>query len=87
NIPERNRLWEVMEATYKVLNYTYPNLTEGCWLCYMMRPPFYEAIGSSAEVRGRDMDNPRECLWKQGENSATPGITLEQIRGKGICIG
>ena len=86
SISEYNTLWKVMQATFKVLNDTYPNLTKECWLCYMVKPLFYEAIGSTAEHRWVNGTNPRECLWKKGQDS-TPGISLAQVRGKGRCVG
>lgn len=85
-LQKSSALWEVMQATFTVLNHTYPNLTEGCWLCYMMNPPFYEAIGSPAKVRRMNGTNPRECLWKQ-KGDSSPGITLGQVSGKGTCVG
>ncbi|XP_032913459.1 MLV-related proviral Env polyprotein-like [Catharus ustulatus] len=85
-VQEYNTLWKVMQATFKVLNDTYPNITKECWLCYMVKPPFYEAIGSTAEHRWVNGTNPRECLWRK-EQDNTPGISLAQVRGKGRCVG
>lgn len=84
--PEDNTLWKVMQASYGLLNNTYPNLTQECWLCYSIKPPYYEAVRSEANPRRRNGTNPRECLWKTGRES-TPGLTIAQVIGKGICLG
>ncbi|NXG67697.1 ENV2 protein, partial [Hemiprocne comata] len=72
-------------ATFRVLNQTYPNLTEECWLCYVVRPPFYEAIALAANHTLRNGTNPPECVWNKTRES--PGISLTQVRGSGTCIG
>uniref|UniRef100_A0A674GBQ9 Envelope glycoprotein n=1 Tax=Taeniopygia guttata TaxID=59729 RepID=A0A674GBQ9_TAEGU len=79
-------LWKIMQATFGVLNHTYPNLTKGCWLCYMINPPFYEAIGITSEAREINGTNPKECLWGKGRDSVS-GITLSQVSGQGRCVG
>ncbi|NXO89555.1 ENV2 protein, partial [Certhia brachydactyla] len=79
-------LWKIMQATFGVLNQTHPNLTKGCWLCYIASPLFYEALGSPAKSRRVNGTNPKECLWRSGSDR-TPGITIEQIRGQGRCVG
>ncbi|NWH96480.1 ENV2 protein, partial [Aegithalos caudatus] len=79
-------LWKVMQATFGVLNSTYPNLTKECWLCYAVNPPFYEALGTTAQSRRVNGSNPRECFWKRGKEQ-TPGISVAQVTGKGRCIG
>uniref|UniRef100_A0A8C9AUF4 Uncharacterized protein n=1 Tax=Prolemur simus TaxID=1328070 RepID=A0A8C9AUF4_PROSS len=38
-------LWKTLTAAYEALNRSNPNATEACWLCYDIRPPFYEAVG------------------------------------------
>ncbi|NXM78715.1 ENV2 protein, partial [Serilophus lunatus] len=83
---EYSTLWKVMQASFGVLNKTNPNLTRECWLCYNMRPPFYEAIGSVAKARRKNGTNPQECQWKKGKEN-TPGLTLEQVTGQGRCVG
>ncbi|NWX67301.1 ENV2 protein, partial [Promerops cafer] len=85
-IQKYNTLWKVMQATYGVLNSTHPNLTNGCWLCYMINPPFYEALGSTAKPKRVNGTNPRECLWKKGREN-TPGVTMAQVSGKSRCVG
>ncbi|NXU11722.1 ENV2 protein, partial [Pardalotus punctatus] len=82
----KGALWRVLQATFGVLNSTYPNLTKECWLCYNINPPFYEALGSTAKSRRINGTNPALCLWKGGKEN-TPGISLAQVNGKGRCIG
>ncbi|NXP02037.1 ENV2 protein, partial [Certhia brachydactyla] len=79
-------LWKMMQATFELLNHTHPNLTKGCWLCYITSPPFYEALGSPAKSRRINGTNPKECFWRRG-NDRTPGITIEQVKGQGRCVG
>ncbi|NXG67700.1 ENV1 protein, partial [Hemiprocne comata] len=76
--PRDNSLWKLVQASYQVLNATYPNLTEHCWLCYNIRPPFYEAIGVTANPKRINGSNPSQCLWKK-ETSQSQGITLAQV--------
>ena len=85
-ITEYGTLWKIIQSSFKVLNNTYPELTKECWLCYDIRPPFYEAIGSVAKIRRRNGTNPAECLWKKGRPNV-PGITLAHVTGNGVCVG
>ncbi|NXU79963.1 ENV2 protein, partial [Oreotrochilus melanogaster] len=80
-----DNLWKILQATFKVLNETHPNLTSDCWLCYTLKPPFYEAIGITAKAKRINDTNPARCLWKK-ENTQK-GITLAKVTGKGRCIG
>ncbi|KFU95496.1 hypothetical protein M959_08767, partial [Chaetura pelagica] len=73
----------MIEASYQVLNKTNPNLTEHCWLCYGVKPPFYEAIGVSNTPIRVNSTNPAQCNW----NIEKQGITLTQVVGSGICVG
>ncbi|KFO91913.1 hypothetical protein N320_08482, partial [Buceros rhinoceros silvestris] len=76
----------LLNSTYQVLNSTNPNITTHCWLCYDMRPPFYEAIGISSEPQLMNGPNPTQCLWNTGRES-NPGITMQCVSGQGKCIG
>ncbi|NWV15911.1 ENV1 protein, partial [Ptilonorhynchus violaceus] len=81
-------LWKIMRASFEILNRTYPNLTRECWLCYDIRPPFYEAVGSSAKIRRANGSNPSQCNWvKRNITEDAPGITLSRVTGKGVCVG
>lgn len=78
-----NSLWTLMNASYQVINRTYPNLTLECWLCFDPKPPYFEAIGLGATPKLANGTNPDSCKW----SNETQGISLQQVRGKGICIG
>lgn len=57
-------------------------MTERCWLCVSIKPPYYEAIGDIGESKYSNESNPSECSWGQ-----EIGITLTQVKGKGKCVG
>ncbi|NWJ01485.1 ENV1 protein, partial [Crypturellus undulatus] len=76
-------MWRMAEAAYEALNETNPNVTEACWLCYDVRPPYYEAIGINKTFNYSTEDNPSQCKW---ENRKV-GITLQVVKGKGVCLG
>ncbi|NWU91821.1 ENV1 protein, partial [Upupa epops] len=81
-------LWKIMQASFEVLNKTYPNLTKECWLCYDIRPPFYEAIGSTAKIKRVNGTNPKVCQWiSRNITEDAPGITISRVSGNGTCIG
>ncbi|NXA26387.1 ENV2 protein, partial [Ibidorhyncha struthersii] len=80
---EDNSLWKLMQASYLVLNKTNPNLTEHCWLCYGIKPPFYEAVGVIEKPRRMNGTNPAQCIWDTEKH----GITLTQVTGKCVCVG
>ncbi|NXF25050.1 ENV1 protein, partial [Rhodinocichla rosea] len=84
--PEEGDLWKILQATYKVLNETHPNLTQECWLCYTVNHPFYEAIGVAGKSQRLNGTNPARCLWKN-EGDGSRGITLAKVTGKGRCVG
>ncbi|NXJ87269.1 ENV1 protein, partial [Trogon melanurus] len=81
--PKVNSLWNIMKASYRVLNQTYPNLTKHCWLCFDPKPPYYEAIGIDGSFRIVDGSNPPQCRWEENKQ----GISLQHVTGKGTCIG
>ncbi|NXS64312.1 ENVT1 protein, partial [Brachypteracias leptosomus] len=77
-------LWKIMQASFEVLNRTFPNLTQECWLCYDIRPPFYEAIGTSAKIKRSNESSPDECQWvNRNITDETPGITIAKVTGNG----
>ncbi|NXQ79265.1 ENV1 protein, partial [Nyctibius grandis] len=76
-------LWTLMNVSYQVINKTHPELTKECWLCFNTKPPYFEDIGISNRPSLANGSNPRSCRWENG----TQGISLQQIRGQGRCIG
>uniref|UniRef100_A0A8V5GR02 Uncharacterized protein n=1 Tax=Melopsittacus undulatus TaxID=13146 RepID=A0A8V5GR02_MELUD len=86
-LPEsKDPLWNLMQASYRALNESEPNLTEECWLCYNVRPPYFEAIGKPGRIQWSNGSNPRECPWDDQRNH-TQGITIQLVTGQGKCIG
>lgn len=79
-------LWKIMQASFNILNKTHPELTEECWLCYNIRPPFYEAIGVATKIRRVNGTNPAGCFWKQNKE-ISQGITLSSVTDQGRCVG
>ncbi|KFP08318.1 hypothetical protein N300_02225, partial [Calypte anna] len=75
--------FSVLDAAYRSLNHSNPNLTSSCWLCYDMQPPFYEGIAFKASITYSSNSNPTQCNW----DTPRKGITLSQVRGKGVCFG
>ncbi|NXN95295.1 ENV1 protein, partial [Rhinopomastus cyanomelas] len=77
-------LWELLNSTYQLLNSTNPNMTANCWLCYDVRPPFYEGVGIPSKPELVSGSNPPRCLWNATSN---PGVTMQHILGQGRCVG
>ncbi|NWX38907.1 ENV2 protein, partial [Steatornis caripensis] len=82
----KDPLWNLMQTSYQVLNTTNPNLTLDCWLCYNVRPPYFEAIGKPGKVQWSNGSNPQECRWEE-QRKHTQGVTIQMVTGKGKCIG
>jgi hypothetical protein len=53
-------LWNLVNAAFLTLNHTDPNMTTSCWLCYDVRPPFYEAIGLNVTYNALIHENPTQ---------------------------
>ncbi|NWW97260.1 ENV1 protein, partial [Rhynochetos jubatus] len=82
-ITDGNSLWKMMQASYQLLNKTNPNLTDHCWLCYGIRPPFYEAVVvDDMPTQVNDL-NLVQCVW----DTESQGITLAEVVGSGVCVG
>nr|AIX09992.1 syncytin-Opo1 [Monodelphis brevicaudata] len=76
-------LWPLVQASYLLLNQSFPNLTESCWLCLDARPPYFDAIALNASYSTSNEDNPPECDWKDRKT----GLTFQAVSGSGRCIG
>uniref|UniRef100_A0A674HLE4 Envelope glycoprotein n=1 Tax=Taeniopygia guttata TaxID=59729 RepID=A0A674HLE4_TAEGU len=85
-LKSKDPLWDLMQASYRALNESKPNLTKECWLCYNVRPPYFEVIGKPAKIQWSSGSNPRECPWNDQKNHAQ-GITIQLVTGQGKCIG
>ncbi|NXE64418.1 ENV1 protein, partial [Calcarius ornatus] len=73
----------MLEATYLSLNESSPNLTDSCWLCYDVKPPFYEGVTLDTPFSYSRADAPSQCRW----DTPHKGITLSQVTGRGRCYG
>uniref|UniRef100_A0A674GKU5 Envelope glycoprotein n=1 Tax=Taeniopygia guttata TaxID=59729 RepID=A0A674GKU5_TAEGU len=78
-----NPIFRMLEATFLTLNETKPNLTNSCWLCYDIKPPFYEGIALDTPFSYSSASAPHQCRW----DTPRRGITLSQITGQGRCFG
>ena len=63
-------------------NASHPDLTNGCWLCYNIRPPYYEAVAFSS--RFNVTSDVLACRWQQQPGSGW--LTVGSITGIGTCI-
>ncbi|NXK13518.1 ENV2 protein, partial [Herpetotheres cachinnans] len=75
---------KLINSTYQILNSTNPNMTTNCWLCYDIRPPFYEAVGIPFDPKLVNGPDPTQCVWNTTNN---PGITMQYVSGQGTCVG
>ncbi|NXF84408.1 ENV2 protein, partial [Sclerurus mexicanus] len=80
---ETNPLQKIIQASYQALNYTNPNMTSACWLCYDDKPPFYEAIGLDLSYSLNNERAPKQCKWEEKRVK----IPMQNVKGKGRCIG
>ena len=69
-------------SSYRVLNSTRPDLTGSCWLCYDIKPPYYEGIAVPGVYI--QTKNHKVCQWQQKGNAR---LTLQRVTGRGLCIG
>ncbi|NWU72146.1 ENV2 protein, partial [Pterocles burchelli] len=82
-LPPSKPFFDVLDATFVLLNQSNPNLTNSCWLCYDAYPPFYEGVAISVPFNYSSDANPTQCRWDTPQR----GITLSQVRGQGMCFG
>ncbi|NWI48546.1 ENV2 protein, partial [Picathartes gymnocephalus] len=76
-------LWKMIRASYSFLNSTHSELTRHCWLCYDVRPPYYEAIGMQGSLNKSNESSPPQCNWKDRRKR----ITMQYVTGVGTCLG
>ena len=79
---DQDPLFNMIINTYQVLNSTRPDLTSSCWLCYDIRPPYYEGIAFlGIYIQTRDH---RACQWQQKGDAR---LTLQRVTRQGLCLG
>ena len=74
------RLLNLVEGAFRVLNATDPKTTESCWLCFSSRPPYYEGLGLSADFK--NTTSHEICSWGSHKK-----LTLTEVSGIGKCLG
>ncbi|XP_063280693.1 uncharacterized protein LOC134565166 isoform X1 [Prinia subflava] len=82
-VSDPNPIFRMLEATFSSLNESNPNLTNPCWLCYDVKPPFYEGVALNIPFSYSTADVPHQCRW----DTPRRGITLSQVTGQGKCFG
>ena len=83
NGPPTDHLMKMISLAYLTLNTSCPDLTNGCWLYYNIRPPDYEAVAFSS---GFNMTaDVSACRWQQQPGAGR--LTVGSITGIGTCIG
>ncbi|OWK02541.1 hypothetical protein Celaphus_00010183 [Cervus elaphus hippelaphus] len=61
--PPTDPLIKMISSAYLTFNASRPDLTNGCWLCYIIRPPYYEAVAFSSGFNvAADIS---ACRWQQ----------------------
>lgn len=70
----------ILQASYQFLNAVRPDLTNSCWLCLNMDPPYYEGIAMLGQV------SP-VAFHSQCRRTYLVGLTLQAISGTGTCVG
>ncbi|CAD7691408.1 unnamed protein product [Nyctereutes procyonoides] len=61
-----------MFQAYRFLNATKSNLTRSCWLCYDIRPPFYEGIAMLGQWHQKTQGLTLQSMSGQGLCIGTP---------------
>lgn len=74
------RLLGLVQGAFSFLNVSDSTLTESCWLCLTMGPPYYEGVAFLGNYT--NTTSPTSCTWgRQGK------LTLTEVSGQGTCIG
>ena len=80
--PPTDPLMKMISSAY-LLNVSCPDLTNGCWLCYNIRPSYYEVVAFSS--RFNVTSDVSTCRWQQQPGSGR--LTVGSITGIDTCIG
>lgn len=76
-----DRLLNLILGAYIALNYSDPTKTQGCWLCLVSSPPYYEGIAVTGNYSNQT-SAPLSCTVLPQHK-----LTLSKVSGKGLCIG
>ncbi|XP_075838007.1 MLV-related proviral Env polyprotein-like [Microtus pennsylvanicus] len=76
-----DRLLNLVQGAYLILNATDPNKTRECWLCLISRPPYYEGIAVTGAYAVYTSP-PTQCTGLPQHK-----LTLSEVSGKGLCMG
>ncbi|XP_023380178.1 endogenous retrovirus group S71 member 1 Env polyprotein-like [Pteropus vampyrus] len=78
----------MLTAVYKFVNTSNPNITDDCWFCLNLAPPYYVGLGAVAvlgsnvsTIRNLSAPNDTVCPWRKH-----PKLTLGDLQGQGTCI-
>ncbi|XP_055469815.1 phosphatidylcholine:ceramide cholinephosphotransferase 1 isoform X1 [Psammomys obesus] len=69
------------QGAFQALNNTNPKVTESCWLCFGIAPPYYEGIAFTDEIS--NTQEATACRWTQREAR----LSLSAVSGQGLCVG
>jgi hypothetical protein len=71
--PTQRGLFKTIDAVFKALNATNPNITQDFWLCLNPEPPYYVGLGVDATLgfRKQDVQN-----WTQTEITKNKSVCL-----------
>lgn len=74
------RLLNLIQGAFKVINGSQPNMTRSCWLCLSAGPPYYEGIATFGTFNNTTSQDA--CTWNNNNR-----LTLTEVSGRGICVG
>lgn len=74
------RLLNLIQGTFTVLNGSNPNMTESCWLCLSSGPPYYKGVAISGTFNNTTSYDV--CAWNSKNR-----LTLTEVSGKRTCLG
>lgn len=62
----------MLDAVYKFVNQSNPNITDDCWFCLNPAPPYYVGLGATAsfgtgktQIQNVSTPNSSVCPWEK----------------------
>ena len=74
---DQDPLFNMIINSYRVLNSTRLDLTSSCWLCYDIKPPYYEGIAVPGSYS--PTQNHAACRWQQKKKRQINPPTSNQV--------